>query len=445
MENERGSNLSEQLISHRSLAQSRSLCYAAAAGLFVCGWLLWSAGRMGISHLLSNYALRAGLLIAADRAATFSPSDPAARRARATVLLSAGEYAAAASEFERAVALRPRDYVLWLELGQARDQAGEIEGAIAAFKEATRLAPYYAQPRWQLGNTLLRAGRYDEAFAELRRASASNPALLPNLIDLAYGLYNGNVGAIEQAVQSQTPTARLWLARICARNGKADEALRLFRAAGPIPDHERQALMAELLSAKRFPEAYEVWASGRRESNRAVLRKSPHEEPNEGRGPITDGGFEDEIETDTSGFGWQIWRAPQVISVSLNAHQPHNGSRSLLIEWSGDLQPSTPVVSQLIMVEPKTRYRLRFWARAEELVTGGPPTVTVSDPGGERLFGQSAPLSQATSGWSQYSAEFETTAETRTALIAVRRQGCGAAPCPIFGRAWFDDFTLNGL
>ncbi|MGH9935303.1 MAG: carbohydrate binding domain-containing protein, partial [Blastocatellia bacterium] len=294
---------------------------------------------------------------------------------------------------------------------------------------------YYAQPRWQLGNTLLRAGRYDEAFAELRRASASNPALLPNLIDLAYGLYNGDVGAIEQAVRSQTPAAYCWLARICARNGKADEALRLFRVAGPIPDQERKALLTELLSAKRFPEAYEVWAAGRRESNRAVLY--------EGQVAIADGGFEDEIETDTAGFGWQIWRAPQVISVSLNAHQPHNGSRSLLIEWSGDLQPSTPVVSQLIIVEPKTRYRLSFWARAEELVTGGPPTVTVSDPGGERLFGQSAPLSQATSGWSQYSVEFETTAETRTALIAVRRQGCGAAPCPIFGRAWFDDFTLN--
>ncbi|MGH9938035.1 MAG: tetratricopeptide repeat protein, partial [Blastocatellia bacterium] len=110
--------MSEQLISPRPLAQRRSLCYAAAAaGLFICGWLLWSSGRMGISHLLSNYALRAGLLIAADRAVTFSPSDPTARRARATVLLSAGEYTAAADEFERAVTLRPRDYVLWLELG----------------------------------------------------------------------------------------------------------------------------------------------------------------------------------------------------------------------------------------------------------------------------------------------------------------------------------------
>jgi len=437
--------LSEQLISPRPLAQRRSLCYAAAAAsLFVCGWLLWNAGRMGISHLLSNYALRAGLLIAADRAVTFSSSDPTARRARATVLLSAGEYTAAADEFERAASLRPRDYVLWLELGQARDQAGEIEGAIAAFKEAARLAPYYAQPRWQLGNTLLRAGRYDEAFAEMRRAATSNPALLPNLIDLAYGLYNGDVGAIEQAVRSQTPAAYCWLARICARNGKADEALRLFRAAGPIPDHERKALMTELLSAKRFPEAYQIWASGRQESNHALLPKGSKQSPNEGRVAIIDGGFEDEIETDTAGFGWQIWREPQRVSVSLNAIEPHNGSRSLLIEWSGDLHSSTPVASQLIIVEPKTRYRLRFWARAEELVTGGPPTVTISDPDGQRLFGQSAPLSQATSGWSQYSAEFETTAETRTALIAVRRQECGAAPCPIFGRAWFDDFTLNG-
>jgi len=404
---------------------------------------------MGISHLLTDYALRAGLLIAADRAVTFSPSDPAASYARAATLMSAGEPAAAASEFERAVALRPRDYLLWLELGQARDQAGELEGAIAAFKEAARLAPYYAQPRWQLGNTLLRAGRYDEAFAEMRRAAASNPGLLPNLIDLAYGLYDGDVAAIEQAVQSQTPAAYCWLARLCARNGKADEALRLFRAAGPIPDQERQALMAELFTAKRFSEAYEIWASGRQQSDRALLPKGSHEGANEGRVAVIDGGFEDEIKTDAAGFGWQIWREPRSISVSLNAREPHNGSRSLLIEWSGDLPPSTPVVSQLIIVEPKTRYRLSFWARAEELVTGGLPTVTVSDPDGERLFGQSAPLSQAntqaSNGWSQYSVEFVTTAETRTALIAIRRQSCASAPCPVFGQTWFDDFTLNGL
>lgn len=433
-------------MSHHSSMRRRSACYAVAViGLFVCGWLLWSAGRMGITHLLSNYALRAGLLIAADRAVEFSPSDPAARRARALVLSSEGEYAEAASELDRAVALRPRDYILWLELGQARDQAEEIEGAISALKEAARLAPYYARPRWQLGNALLRAERYDEAFVEMRRAVASNPALLPNLIDLAYGVYDGDVGAIEQAVQPQTPAASLWLARLCARNGKATEALRLFRVAGPIPDQERQALVTELLTAKQFPEAYEIWASGRRKDNRAGLHQGSHEGSNESRVAITDGSFEDEIETGAFGFGWQIWPAPQAISASLNAREPHTGSRSLLIEWNGELQPEIPVVSQLIMVEPKTRYLLRFWVRAEELVTGGPPLLTVSDPDGERLFGLSAPLSQSTSGWSQYSVEFETTEETRAALIAIRRQGCNDASCPIFGRIWFDDFMLNRL
>jgi import receptor subunit TOM70 len=227
---------------------------AVAVCLFACGWLAMDAARIGISRLLSNYGLGANLPVVAERAAPFGAFDPEAHYASASLLAVAGEFTAAAREFERTVALRPRDYALWLELGLAREQAGEPEGAIAAFREATRLAPYYAHPRWQLGNALLRARRYDEAFAELRRAVASNPALLPNIIDLAYGLY-GDGDGVERAVQPQTPAARLALARFFARNGKADESIKLFRSAGQISARERQDLLAELLAAKKFPEA----------------------------------------------------------------------------------------------------------------------------------------------------------------------------------------------
>jgi Tfp pilus assembly protein PilF len=444
---------------HQSSTRARA---GAAVGLLVCGWLFWHAGRAGISSLLSDYAMRSGMLIAADRAISFAPSDPTARYARAAVLLSAGDPAEAAQEYERAVAARPQDYALWLELGQARDQANDVEEAISAFGEAARLAPYYSQPRWQLGNMLLRAGRYDEAFNEMRRAAASAPSLLPNMIDLAYGLYNGEAGAIEQVVQAGTPAARLALARIFARNGNAGEVLRLVRASRNIPEQERQSLVTDLLAAKQFPEAFEIWASGRTAGPRSGRPEGAREDSGIGqranpqgggveagkareRGDLAfvDGGFEEKIQTNSDGFGWQVWRALQGIHVSVNAKAPHTGLRSLLVDWRGDLQTPTPIVSQLVLVEPKRRYRLSFWSRAEELVTGGPPVVTVTDAGDGHFFSQSAPTTQGAGDWRRFSVDFETTADTRAVLIAIRRQGCVDSPCPIFGRTWFDDFMLT--
>src|SRR2546421_2391157 len=125
-----------------------------------------------------------------------SPSDPQAHYARALVLSRLGQLDDATREFERAVALRPSDYVLWLDLGNARQSSGDDEGALLAFREAARLAPAYARPRWEMGQLLIRAGRPDEAFEEFRHAVASRPTLLPEVIDYAWKAYGGDAGAI---------------------------------------------------------------------------------------------------------------------------------------------------------------------------------------------------------------------------------------------------------
>lgn len=416
----------------RTIAQNT----IAVIGLFVCVWMTVGSAKAGISRFLSDYGLKANVLVAADRAVSLGAYDPQVRVARATLLSNAGEFASASEELARAITIRPRDNFLWVELGLTRDLAGDDHGAITAFKKATQLAPYYAQPRWQLGNALFRARRYEEAFAELRGAVASNPAFLPNTIDLAYGLYAGNTAAVEQAVQPQTPAARFALARFFAKSGKADDALRLFRASGQISDEERQNLVTDLLSSQQFSAAYEVWGSGGEKYRRNHVAGN--------RPSIVDGGFEEEIRPNTNpAFGWRIERS-QVIKASLSRREPHGGARSLQIEWNGDPQPWMSAASQLILVTPNTSYRLSFWARVEDLVTAGSPIVMVSAPGKtERLLTYSAPLAQATNEWRQYSLTFQTDADTQAITLTIRREECSSRPCPIFGRLWLDDFTLS--
>jgi tetratricopeptide (TPR) repeat protein len=407
----------------------------AIFGLAFCLFCLWTAERAGFSRLYSTYAAKAGRLDAADAALLLTPSDPEAHVIRAALLKADDRLDEAIREYEQAAALRPRDYVLWLEVGLARDQAEDQAGAIDAFKEAVALAPDYAEPRWQLGNVLLRAGRVEEAFVEMRRAAQSNRAFLPQLIDLAWNIYNGDVVAVEQAIRPQSSAARLALARFAARHGKATDAARIFRAVESVAEEDRRAFLTELLAAREFNVAYEVWATG-------PGRSASHS----GSG-FTDGGFEEQISFDEPGFGWQVARNLATVRISIDKAQPHGGSNSLRLDWSGDSSSATQIVSQIIPVEPNARYRLRFAVRTEELVTGGLPLIAIVDAGAKdsTTLAQSEPFPPNTAPWQERSVEFVCGKETQAVLVILRRQGCSNGPCPVFGRLWMDDFSLQKL
>ncbi len=85
-------------------------------------------------------------------------------------------------------------------------------------------------------------------------------------------------------------------------------------------------------------------------------------------------------------------------------------------------------------------------ARAEKVVTGGLPVVTVIDANRDRhTLTQTEPLSSDTAGWQKHTVEFATSDETHAVRIIIQRQSCPSEPCPIFGRVWFDAFSLQKL
>jgi hypothetical protein len=225
--------------------------------------------------------------------------------------------------------------------------------------------------------------------------------------------------------------------RFIAEHGKTREAMELFRATGEISNDDRRAILNELLAGKRFKEAYEVWSPGRR--------------TNEGESPgvntITDGSFENEILPDEPGFGWQLDPRVGKIVADLDTALPDDSAHSLRLDFSGDATPSKPIISQLVLVEPRTTYRLSFAARAEQLITGGPPIVVVTDASSAdgRTIAQSTPLQSGTVGWRDNTIEFTSREDTAAIVISVQRQNCTSDPCPIFGRAWFDSFSLQKI
>jgi hypothetical protein len=99
------------------------------------------------------------------------------------------------------------------------------------------------------------------------------------------------------------------------------------------------------------------------------------------------------------------------------------------------------------LVEPGGRYRLGYAARTEALVSGGPPAVFVLDAGAAggdgRVLAQAEPPPRDSGGWKTYGLEFDAPNEAGAVRVVVRRLTCAAAPCPVFGRVWLDDFSLT--
>ena len=405
---------------------------AAATGLVVIFLLLTlNTGRAGFSSLLSAYAAKSYDIGAADAAVSLSSNSPDAHFVRGSILEARNDLPGAIADYYAAALTRPDDCVLWLSLARVRELNGDTSGAVIAARRAVPLAPYYAPPHWQLGNILLRAGQTDEGFKELRLAALSNPTLMPGVIDLAWRLSGGDAQFVEKAIQPETPEAYQLLGQYLRHLGDLTGSLYVYNAsAGRAPEQERRANIAALIGAKRFKEAYALWGSGRQGNTPGVL---------------IDSGFEEEGDLQIAGFGWRTVENVQGFHLSLDTTNPKEGRSSLKVDFEGNSDPASPIISQLVLVEPRTHYQVRFAARTEGIVSGGLPHVVVIDGNSNNVLGQSLELPQASNDWRDYAFDFNSGDSATAVQISLQRQLCSGPACPIFGRLWLDNVWLQKL
>jgi len=408
-----------------------SLLVSAAFALFVCVYGIKTSARAGISRLMSEYAMATNSLPAADQSVHFSPDDPEAHYAKAMQLRNLERHGDAVIELQQALSLRPADYFLCEALAQESDDAGSNTEAVEALRKSISLAPFYSEPHWRLGNLLLREGKADDAFDEMRRSLDTDPALYGQTLALAWVFYDGYVNTMPKAVLPHRPAEYAPFARMLVTHGQIESAMSLLREAQQFlsPD-ERRMLIATLIEAGQFEEAHELWATTDSKNRRDAI--------------LFDGGFEHPIDFDSGQFGWQMLAGPTVRVLS-NSDSPYAGQRSLRIQYSGNLNPAMAVISQVIPVTSRSRYRLTFAVRTQELVSAAPPMVVVTETAkGGQVLGRSMPLPAGTSGWHLFNVDFETASATRAVTVSVQRAGCNVEPCPVFGSAEFDAFSMQG-
>ena len=404
--------------------------FVLLAGIGLSLFSIQAAARFGLARVFTRYALLANSVSAADEAVRLSPFDPEVHHARATLLNRLQRPAEAAQALESALALRYRDDYLWIDLGNTREELGDANGALAALDQAVRWAPYYAHTHWQRGNLLLRMGRTNDAFTDLRSAASANQSYGPNLIDLAWGISAGDLKTAETLLDLDDDISRnaedaklLAFIHFLATKGKGKEAIaEIHSLHTELPVDTRNELVRLLFAAKSFTEAATL--AGVSEAS------------------LTHSGFEDPFVFNDTAFGW-INAPQQRVRFAIDVSEKLSGANSLQINLDGAWAPGTPLLSQTFIVKPSGHYRLSFAVKTKDLVTGGPPVLTVVDATNDQVLAKSENFPSGTTAWGKLHVEFTALPTSQAATIRLQRSNCDSSPCPIFGTLWLDEFFIE--
>ncbi len=402
------------------------------AALLYVGFVLFigvSAARQGLSHYYGDNAFRTGSDVDAVSAIYFQPENPDAYKVHGMLFLRNKDYDSAAEAFEKAIALRKNDFLLWLRLGYSRFKSGDINAARTAYHNGLTLAPRYSQPNYYMGMMLLENGQYEQAFPFLNKAAAYDPELYPEILHLARITYPSDPQAIELSVQPESVEARKIVARYLIKHDFMTDNMKSFLVADELSESEKNEFIGSLIEKQSFEVAREVWLSRLKNEDAS------------GNELIFDGGFEQITESDAAGFGWQIDQKASAISVALDGSQFHAGSRAVLIKFAGNVEFGRRLISQLVYLQPNRKSQLTFFYRSTELVSAGLPSIVVNDGVSNETLGRSAAFESTDGKWVLAKVDF-VTKEAPVAFISLQRSNCNTSPCPIFGELSLDDFSL---
>lgn len=350
--------------------------------------------------------------------------------------------AAAVREYERATALSPYDFRLWLALGKMRERTGDAEGAEKAIRKAIELAPAYAQIHWTLGNILLRQGKTDEAFNEIGFAAGQNPATYaaPAVAAAMQTFGADNVDEILRRIGNSTE-ARASLIGFLAKDGKFEQSLNIWNKFSEeeklARKDEGKSLFNALLEAKRFRLA------------QTLYNELPAAEDLEKTsvGKISNADFEsDRISTPAQQFPFQ-WFIPDGAEpiIGFDPSVRRGGTRSLQLAFKTISGQEFRQVFQTVTVEPGARYRLSFYARTAGLKTSATVLWNIEDAADGKILASSQAVSTGDSDWQNLTVDFAAPPKTEAVNIKLARAACTLSPCALIGRIWFDDFSLQKI
>jgi len=373
----------------------------------------------------------------AEFAVSLAPDDPQTHLSAGILYeqtLQPEDLPKALAEYEKAVALSPNDYRLWLAYGKAKERNGDRIGAEKALFRALELAPNYADVRWVYGNILLRAGKNAEAFAEIKRAVAGDPKYAGPAAATAWDIFQGDLAAVRKNIGDSAPV-QVALVTLLINQKRFDDALEIWDG---ISSGEKKTVFRKdgenifkiLVGDKKYRQALAVLSqAARNESEKRYV------------GRVTDGGFEGIINTQEAKiFEWEIAPGNEP-RIGVSVEQKTQGEKSLTLVFNSAVGKEFRKVAQTVAVEGGKDYEFEAFYRSELETSATMKWEIVDTETGEVLASTDA--IEKKSDWKSLKTAFTTPEESEGIIIRLVRQECTSADCSIEGTVWFDQISIT--
>ena len=418
---------------------TRWLLLAPAVLAILCAWFVV---RWYVGNVIAEYAAAPdqGGVEMAQMAVRWAPDDPLTHWRLASFEeknFTADNIALAVQQYQLAVQAAPYDYRYWMELGRALEAAGDREAGEKACRRAVELAPNYSHPLWQYGNVLLRQGKTEAAFAQLSRAADVDSGMRGPVFGVATQVFGDNIDQIVRVLPS--PALRMEFAINLINGGKFDEASQVLHVIS-APDRKAQRdltdeMVKALLAKKQFRAALTILRDIEPDTSQLATPEQ-----------IWNGGFENNLPmNDAKPFHWLMSSKSQA-QLSIDG-RAHSGTHSLRIVFKAPNKLDSINLSQTVIVQPDTSYRIQFYQSTNNLVGGATPFVAILDEVNGGWLAQSQPAPSGTNQWQQVTLDFKTKPKSDGITIVWARAACtdDKEICPIFGTIWYDDFNLQRI
>jgi tetratricopeptide (TPR) repeat protein len=333
----------------------------------------------------------------------------------------------------RAVSLNPHNARYWLDLASIDQVTGDSSAQEHDLQAAQAAEPTMPDVSWEIANFDLLRGDEPSAFRNLATVEEYSPQLRKQALQLSWRV-KPEVDVLLQYVPHTVDPLSAFLSVLYEQH-KLPEAAKVWRTLvslhQPIDPGYVQNYMSVLLAYdyRQIEQAEAVWNDYLRSNPEAFQYVSADN-------LVVNGGFEHDVLG--WGFDWQYYKRPHV-NVAQETAVFHSGSHSLSVSFDGNGIQDFGIF-QYVPVKPDTRYLLRAYVRADDIVGSSGPRLSVLDPygSGHRFYTSDDMLGSTV--WSARSGSFTTGPDTHMVEIMLLRN---APYDPIKGSLWLDDVSIT--
>jgi hypothetical protein len=340
-----------------------------------------------------------------------------------------GDASAAATDYEKAIALNRFDAHYWLDYANALVNLNRVQETTDAVHSAIRLDPTTPRTNWEAANLYLVAGDTGAALSRFR-AILEQEADTPEypVLPLAWRVTR-DPDLITREALPPRPTVYLRFLQLLMTENNPEAAARVWVALSKLQQNFEPKLVFPyfnyLIAHQDVKGAQQVWSYLTASTLPGYVRSDNLIVNSDFELPLLNGGFD-----------WR-YRESRNVSLMMDNDRFESGRQSLNMSFRG--VSADAGVAQLIPVEPDTSYEFGVYVKAENIQGANGPQFQVQDAFTQQSLLLTDDLT-GTFNWRSVSGDFHTGPETRLVILHVVRVPGNTL---VRGKLWMDDVSIR--